>query len=48
MCKLLYHHIDPYKGYDNHLIYDSRSGYLPELDRIEADLRSCTATAAGL
>lgn len=32
------HFIDPYKGYDNHLIYDCYSGYLPSLEEVEAYL----------
>lgn len=29
------HLIDSYKGYDNHLIYDCCSGYLPSLKEVE-------------
>ena len=32
------HLTDAYKGYDNHLIYDCRSGYLPSLEEVEACL----------
>jgi protein tyrosine phosphatase (PTP) superfamily phosphohydrolase (DUF442 family) len=32
------HITDEYKGYMNHLIYNSSSGYLPPLDEIEAAL----------
>lgn len=32
------HITDEYKGFDNHLIYNSRSGYLPCLEEIEKEL----------
>lgn len=32
------HFDDEYKGYQNHLIYNSESGYLPHINRIEEDL----------
>lgn len=33
-----YHLDDEYKGYQNHLIYNSKSGYLPPMKQIEEDL----------
>ena len=32
------HLLDEYKGYDNHLIYDCRSGFLPPLEEVEEEL----------
>lgn len=32
------HLTDAYKGYDNHLICDCRSGYLPSLEEVEVCL----------
>lgn len=34
------HFIDEYKGYDNHLIYDCKSGYLLPLDEVEEALKN--------
>ena len=34
------HYIDEYKGFDNHLIYDCRSGYLLPLEGVEAELKN--------
>ena len=34
------HFIDPYKGYDNHLIYDCMFGYLPSLAEVEDYLKN--------
>lgn len=33
------HFFDEYKGFDNHLIYDSETGHLPQLKEIELNLR---------
>lgn len=38
------HFIDHYKGYDNHLIYDCKSGHLPPLDGVEYILRKLNET----
>ena len=39
-AKLGTHFIDEYKGYDNHLIYDCKSGYLLPLDEVEEALKN--------
>ena len=38
-AKLGTHLIDEYKGYDNHLIYDCKSGYLLPLEEVEEALK---------
>ena len=38
-AKLGTHFIDEYKGYDNHLIYDCKSGYLLPLEEVEKALK---------
>ena len=38
-AKLGTHFIDEYKGYDNHLIYDCKSGYLLPLEEVERELK---------
>ena len=38
-AKYAQHLIDEYKGYNNHLIYDCCSGYLPSLSEAEACLK---------
>ena len=38
-AKLGTHFIDEYKGYDNHLIYDCKSGYLLPLEEVEQALK---------
>ncbi len=37
-AKCGYHLSDPYKGYENHLIYDSLEGHLPPLSDVEETL----------
>ena len=37
-AKLGTHFIDRYKGFDNHLIYNSCSGYLPSITNVETCL----------
>ena len=39
-AKLGTHFIDEYKGYDNHLIYDCKSGYLLPLKEVEEALKN--------
>lgn len=39
-AKMGVHFLDEYKGYDNHLVYDCSSGFLPPLKEIEAVLRN--------
>lgn len=39
-AKLGTHFPDEYKGYENHLIYDCKSGYLLPLEEVEAELRT--------
>lgn len=39
-AKMGFHLEDGYKGYVNHLIYNSKSGYLPPLDEIEIRLQN--------
>ena len=34
------HFIDEYKGYENHLIYNCSSGFLPPLDSVEKELKT--------
>ena len=34
------HYIDEYKSYDNHLIYNCSSGFLPSLEYVEKELKS--------
>ena len=42
-AKLGSHLLDEYKGYDNHLIYDCCSGFLPPLEEVEGELaKFCT------
>ena len=38
-AKLGTHFIDEYKGYDNHLIYDCKSGHLLPLEEVEEALK---------
>ena len=38
-AKLGTHFIDGYKGHDNHLIYDCKSGYLLPLVEVETELK---------
>ena len=34
------HFVDEYKGYDNHLIYNSKTQHLPDLQHIEDELKN--------
>ncbi len=38
------HLADEYKGFDNHLIYDCRSGFLPPLEEVEEELKQMKFT----
>lgn len=38
------HLTDEYKGFDNHLIYDCRSGFLPPLEEVEEELKQMKFT----
>ena len=38
------HLADEYKGFDNHLIYDCRSGFLPPLEEVEKELKQMKFT----
>lgn len=39
-AKLGTHFADEYKGYENHLIYDCSSGFLPSLEEVERELKN--------
>ena len=38
------HLADEYKGFNNHLIYDCRSGFLPPLEEVEEELKQMKFT----